>query len=71
MKEITSEMALAKRKELKLNQSDFWKKVKVTQSGGSRYESGRPLPNHVQIVFNLVYGTDKEAEKLFRALREK
>lgn len=31
----------------------------------------RPLPHHVQVIFNLVYGTDKEAEKLFKALREK
>lgn len=71
MKEITGEIALAKRKELGLNQQQFWNKINVTQSGGSRYESMRDIPYHVQVVFNLVYGTDKEAEKLIKELRGK
>lgn len=28
-----------------LNQSAFWSRFGVTQSGGSRYESGRSIPN--------------------------
>ena len=33
------------RKKLGLNQMDFWSRIGVTQSGGSRYESGRNMPN--------------------------
>ena len=32
------------RKKLGLNQMDFWSRIGVTQSGGSRYESGRNMP---------------------------
>lgn len=32
------------RKSEGLNQSDFWRRFGVTQSGGSRYESGRHVP---------------------------
>lgn len=35
------------RKKLELNQQDFWSAVWVTQSGGSRYESGRAVPRQV------------------------
>ncbi len=33
-----------------LNQSEFWKKFGVTQSGGSRYESGRSMPTPLKIL---------------------
>lgn len=33
-----------------LNQSDFWKKFGVTQSGGSRYESGRNMPTPLRLL---------------------
>lgn len=33
-----------------LNQSVFWSRYGVTQSGGSRYESGRDLPTPVAIL---------------------
>ena len=32
------------RKKQGINQSDFWKRYGVTQSGGSRYESGQTIP---------------------------
>ena len=44
----------AYRKATSLNQSDFWSRFGVTQSGGSRYESGRNLPNAVGILLWLV-----------------
>jgi len=43
------------RNKLKLNQKDFWSPLGVTQSGGSRYESGRNIPVPVQKLFFLVY----------------
>lgn len=33
-----------------LNQTEFWKKFGVTQSGGSRYESGRSMPMPLKIL---------------------
>ncbi len=33
-----------------MNQSAFWSRYGVTQSGGSRYESGRSLPTPVAIL---------------------
>lgn len=32
------------------NQAQFWARFGVTQSGGSRYESGRPLPSPLAIL---------------------
>ena len=42
------------RRKLGLNQSQFWSKIGVTQSGGSRYESGRNIPRPVQALLRLV-----------------
>lgn len=38
-----------------LNQSDFWSRIGVTQSGGSRYESGRNIPKPVMKLIELTY----------------
>lgn len=43
------------RKKLGLNQQQFWSKVGVTQSGGSRYESGRNMPRPVRELLRLVH----------------
>lgn len=43
------------RKSIGLNQSQFWSAVNVTQSGGSRYESGRKMPATVAIMVDLVH----------------
>lgn len=43
------------RRKLGLNQSQFWSKIGVTQSGGSRYESGRNVPRPVQALLRLVH----------------
>ena len=51
------------------NQSAFWGPLGVTQSGGSRYETGRAVPKPVQILLTLAHGTEKEAAALFNRLR--
>lgn len=38
------------RKSAGMNQTEFWKKFGVTQSGGSRYESGRSMPMPLRIL---------------------
>jgi len=43
------------RKKLGLNQEEFWTRIGVTQSGGSRYESGRTMPKPVKELLRLVY----------------
>lgn len=43
------------RQKLGLNQQEFWSKVGVTQSGGSRYESGREMPKAVRELLRLVH----------------
>lgn len=41
------------RKALGLNQKDYWERYGVTQSGGSRYESGRAIPRPLGILLRL------------------
>ncbi|MBB5020016.1 transcriptional regulator with XRE-family HTH domain [Chitinivorax tropicus] len=43
------------RRKLGLNQQEFWTKIGVTQSGGSRYESGRNMPKPVRELLRLVH----------------
>lgn len=43
------------RRKLGLTQSQFWKRVGVGQSGGSRYESGRVMPEPVAMLLGVVY----------------
>lgn len=44
---------LAYRKSLGENQNVFWQRFGVTQSGGSRYESGRNIPRPVRLLITL------------------
>jgi transcriptional regulator with XRE-family HTH domain len=43
------------RRRLRLNQHQFWSRIGVTQSGGSRYESGRRMPKPVRELLRLVH----------------
>ena len=43
------------RNRLGLNQDQFWTRIGVTQSGGSRYESGRDMPKPVRELLRLVH----------------
>jgi len=43
------------RQKLGLNQQEFWGRIGVTQSGGSRYESGRAMPRPVLQLLRLVH----------------
>jgi len=52
---ITGEQAFKLRTKLGVNQQQFWSILGVTQSGGSRYESGRNMPTPVQRLYWLIY----------------
>ncbi|HPR07327.1 MAG TPA: helix-turn-helix domain-containing protein [Denitromonas sp.] len=54
------------RRKLGLNQSQFWSRIGVTQSGGSRYESGRNIPRPVQALLRLVHIEQVDIEKVRR-----
>jgi DNA-binding transcriptional regulator YiaG len=50
---LTGEALMAMRKKSGLNQLDFWQRFGITQSGGSRYETGRALPKPAKILLAL------------------
>lgn len=52
-----------------MNQSQFWSPLGVTQSGGSRYESGRTMPAPVKKLLVIAYGTDKQSAAEVEKLR--
>lgn len=54
------------RRKLGLNQQQFWSKIGVTQSGGSRYESGRNIPRPVQQLLRLVHVEQIDVTKVKR-----
>lgn len=54
------------RRKLGLNQQEFWTKIGVTQSGGSRYESGRDMPKPVRELLRLVHMENVDLTKVKR-----
>lgn len=54
-----------------LNQKQFWQRVGITQSGGSRYETGRPVPMPVQILVDLAYGSETKFQATLKRLRKR
>lgn len=65
----TGQAALTLRQQLALSQTAFWNRIKVTQSGGSRYESGRDLPQPVRLLLHLAYAPEAQALALLHRLR--
>ncbi len=54
------------RRKLGMNQHEFWTRIGVTQSGGSRYESGRKMPKPVRELLRLVHVEGLDLSKLRR-----
>lgn len=55
------------RRRLGLNQQQFWGMIGVTQSGGSRYESGRSMPKPVVQLLRLVHVDRIDPARITRA----
>lgn len=55
------------RQGLGMTQQEFWNKIGVTQSGGSRYERGRALPKPIKELLRLVYIERIDLTKLNKA----
>ena len=66
----TPEKIKALRKSMNLRQGEFWGRIGVTQSGGSRYESGRNIPLSTLMLVQIVYGERHDSTALIRYLRE-
>jgi DNA-binding transcriptional regulator YiaG len=66
MKQIDKIDAREIRRKLGLNQQQFWSQLGVTQSGGSRYESGRNMPRPVQHLLRLVHVENIDIGKIKR-----
>ena len=54
------------RRKLGLNQQQFWSTIGVTQSGGSRYESGRNMPKPVRELLRLVHVEQVDIQRVKR-----
>ena len=52
------------RRKLGMNQEQFWTQIGVTQSGGSRYESGREMPKPVRELLRLVHVENIDLSRL-------
>ena len=59
----------ALRKDFSENQETFWRRFGVTQSGGSRYESGRNIPTPIAILVAL-WATGKINEDVLAQVRK-
>lgn len=58
-----------KREKLRQNQTEFWGRVGVKQSAGSRYESVRPLPKPLATLLTITFGTKRHADGVINKLR--
>ena len=57
-----------------INQSEFWSRFGVTQSGGSRYESGRNIPTPLKFLlrfYEIGRINDKDLADVRRELGKK
>ena len=56
IKRMKGEDVIALRTRLKMTQSEFWKRIGMTQSAGCRYERGkRTLPKTMRMLIALAY----------------
>ncbi|MFA7605973.1 MAG: transcriptional regulator [Rhodocyclaceae bacterium] len=70
MKKITGADARNLRLSLGLNQSEFWAKVGVIQSVGSRYETGRAIPAPVQMLLHIIHFEGLDPRRLKRDVHD-
>jgi DNA-binding transcriptional regulator YiaG len=66
MKKIDYNEIRAFRKKMQMNQQEFWGKVCVTQSGGSRYENQRDIPLATKVLLHLVYVEKQDISKVIK-----
>ena len=70
LKRFTGDEVRELRRKCVMNQSEFWARFMTTQSGGSRYESGRDIPEPVQVLLNIAFGAEGKVAGIVEHLRE-
>lgn len=70
LKTYTGAQIREHRKRLGLNQTEFWGALQITQSGGCRYESGRDIPEPVQLLLNLALEPPASSTGILESLRQ-
>lgn len=68
MKKLDLKNVKELRNQLGMNQTQFWSKLGVTQSGGCRYEHGRSIPRPVQKLLKIAYGSPTEKMRVLNEL---
>ena len=58
------------RKKHGMNQMEFWAPLGITQSGGSRYETGRNIPETVRLLLHFAYAPEHRAQRVLAVLRQ-
>lgn len=66
---MNAEQLVALRRKLGLTQTQFWEPLGITQSGGSRYETGRNVPPPMKLLIKLAYAPPVKAGDALRNLR--
>ena len=62
---------IALREKHGLTQAEFWNRLGMTQSCGSRYEKGnRPISEPVSLLLTIAYGNLREARRVVDILRK-
>lgn len=56
------------REQQKLDQASFWNPVGISQSGGSRYEARGRIPQPVQMLLTIRYGTNSQRSRVMQQL---
>lgn len=65
----TCEEISAYREQHRLTQVEFWSRIGVSQSCGSRYENGRKIPKPIRQLLHIAYATPKQSNALTEWLR--
>lgn len=59
------------RRKAGMNQGEFWGRFEVTQSGASRYESGRDIPGPLNVLLNIAFQPPAKSAAMVEGLRAK
>jgi hypothetical protein len=68
---LEKDQLVRERNRRNLTQTEFWGRLGVSQACGSRYESGRDMPEPVEILLELVYLTSQNrATDILKEMRK-
>lgn len=65
----TGDQAKRKRVEMGMSQTQFWQVAQVKQSGASRFEQGRRIPEAVQQLLTIGFGTELQSQAVVESIK--